>query len=79
MLTGAVGRGLLIHNRMHYKNQFHKSSSLFDHCLALIATRIPMSEVLPKDVVARLGDRSYDKRKAAALEIENMVKRLQDA
>ena len=38
-----------------------------------------MSEVLPKDVVARLGDRSYDKRKAAALEIENMVKKLQDA
>ena len=76
---GQLGGVFLIHNRMNYKNQFHKSSnSHSSHCLG-IATRIPMSEVLPKDVVARLGDRSYDKRKAAALEIENMVKKLQDA
>eukprot|EP00947_MAST-08B_sp_MAST-8B-sp1_P005184 g5184.t1 len=34
---------------------------------------------LPKDVISRLGDRSYDKRKAAALEIENLVKKLQDS
>ena len=33
---------------------------------------------LPKETIVKLGDRSYEKRKAAALEIENMVKELQE-
>ena len=44
----------------------------------LIATiKMSSSEnVLPRDVVIRLGDHKYEKRKAAALEIEHLIRSL---
>ena len=36
----------------------------------------PQEAVLPRDVVLRLGDHKYEKRKSAALEIEHLVREL---
>lgn len=37
-----------------------------------------VSLALPPILMRNLGDRSYDKRKSAAMEVENLIKQLQE-
>uniref|UniRef100_A0AAV1US65 Vacuolar protein 14 C-terminal Fig4-binding domain-containing protein n=1 Tax=Peronospora matthiolae TaxID=2874970 RepID=A0AAV1US65_9STRA len=45
---------------------------------ALDATEFPVQLPLTPTLLRNLGDRSYDKRKGAAMELENLIKQLQE-